>query len=58
MRQSLSGDVVMEVDAVSRLRNPLARLVPPIAEGMQRRAAHGYLDAIELAVQRAAEAAD
>ena len=51
--RSPSGDVLVEIDAVSRQRNPLARLAPPIARALQERAVQRYLDAVQVAVASA-----
>ena len=44
------GSVDVEIVAVSRLRHPMARAVPPIARVLQSRATARYLDALEAAV--------
>jgi uncharacterized protein (UPF0548 family) len=44
------GPVHFDVEAVSRTVHPLARLVPPVANHLQDRAARRYLSAMERAV--------
>ncbi len=50
VRRDAAGDVQVIIDAVSLVRNPLARLAPPIARALQTRAVERYLDAAETAV--------
>lgn len=48
--RSPDGDVEFSVEVFSKLRDPLARLAPLVARWFQRRATHGYLDAMVRAV--------
>jgi uncharacterized protein (UPF0548 family) len=45
------GTIRFEIDAVSRSRHPLARLAPPVARLLQRRATGRYLDAVSAATR-------
>lgn len=45
------GTVTFEIIAVSRPRHPLARLAPPVARILQRRAVDRYLDAMTVSVR-------
>lgn len=45
-------EVVFEVTAFARVRDPLGRLLPPLARRLQVRANHRYLDAMGTAVHR------
>lgn len=50
VRRDADGTVRFEIDAVSRPRHPLARLAPPVARLLQRRAVDRYLRAMTAAV--------